>query len=85
MQPVDLLKSIAHISKLQPFEAYEIWLKLLEGATPDYPEESVRDILNNLVLKGPEGIRKAKEIISIYLKFGNERPLNWFHEIIEES
>lgn len=77
----ELLKSIARFSKRQPEEAYEIWQRLLEGACPDFPEEAIRTALANLVQAGPEGLRNAKEIVSAYLKVGNERPSSWLHEI----
>ncbi len=77
----ELLESIADFSQIQAFEAHEIWMKLLTGASPDYPEEAVREILINLVNKGHEGKRKAKEIVSEYLKKGNERPNTWLREI----
>ncbi|MDQ3563778.1 MAG: hypothetical protein M3436_06450 [Pseudomonadota bacterium] len=77
----DLLKSIAKISERQPLEAYEIWRRLLEGARPDFPEEAIRGALTNLVRVGPEGLRKAKEIVSEYLRGGNEQPTQWFREI----
>lgn len=78
----NLLKSIARISEQQPTEAYEIWLRLLEGARPDFPEEAIRDALTNLVRAGPEGIRNAKNIVSKYLKSGNEQPSQWLREIM---
>lgn len=78
----DLLKSIARISEQQPTEAYEIWLRLLDGARPDFPEEAIRAALTNFVRVGPEGIRKAKNIVSEYLKGGNEQPSQWLREIM---
>lgn len=77
----ELLKSIANISKNQPFEAHTIWLKMLEGACPDYPEEAVRKTLTNLVNQGHEGLRKARDVVSQYLKSGNERPAILLREI----
>jgi hypothetical protein len=77
----DLLKSIARISEQQPTEAYEIWLRLLDGARPDFPEEAIRAALNNLVRLGPEGVRKARNIVSEYLKGGNEQPSQWLREM----
>jgi len=77
----ELLKSIGAISKSQPFEAYAIWIKLLEGSTPDYPEEAIRETLSNLVAEGPEGIRKAKEIVSFYIRVANEKPANLLREL----
>lgn len=80
----DLLESIAKISEKQPFEAYEIWLKLLEKATPDFPEEAIRAALTNLIRVGPEGVRNAKTIVSEYIKGGNEQPALWLREITGE-
>lgn len=77
----DLLESIARISAKQPFEAYEIWLRLLEGTSSDFPEEAIKSALTNLVRVGPEGQRKAKDVVSKYIKGGNERPLQWLREI----
>ena len=76
-----LLESIAEISQKQPFEAHNVWMKMLEGSTPDYPEEAVRQIFINLLSKGPDGLRKAREVESEYLKKGNDRPSLWLKEI----
>ncbi len=81
----ELLKSIADISQTQPFEAHTIWMKMLEGSTPDYPEEAVREIFTNLIKQGAEGLRKAREAESEYLKKGNNRPSNWLREIKQEA
>jgi len=80
-----LLKIIADISQTQPFDVYPIWMKMIEGASPDYPEEAVRQILTNLVKQGSEGLRKAKDVVSEYLKSGNEHPATWLREITKEA
>jgi hypothetical protein len=77
----DLLEMIARTSKAQPREAYEIWLKLLESTSTDFPEEAVRTALKALAQSGAEGIRQAKDIVSAYLKGGNERPSIWLREL----
>lgn len=77
----NLLKSIANLSNKQPFEANEIWLKILEGATPDYPEEAIRQMLTNLVSCGDDGKRAARETVSEYLRQGVERPSMWLQEL----
>lgn len=77
----DLLEMIARTSKAQPREAYEIWIKLLEGTCTDFPEEAVQTALKNLSQSGPEGRRLAKDIVSEYLKGGNERPSIWLKEL----
>lgn len=77
----DLLEMIARISMAQPREAYEIWRKLLEITCTDFPEEAVRTALKNLSQSGVEGMRLAKDVVSAYLKGGNERPHIWLKEL----
>jgi len=81
----ELLTSISENSEAQPFEAHEIWMKMLAGSNPDYPEEAVREIFTNLLKVGHEGLRKAREIESEYIKVGNERPSLWLREIRQET
>lgn len=78
----DLLRSIARISERQPSEAYDIWSRLLDAAQPDYPEEAIQTALANMVRAGNEGIRNVKEIVSQYLKHGNEDPSKLLRQII---
>ena len=78
----DLLEMIARTSKAQPQEAYEIWRKLLENTCTDFPEEAVRTALQALAQSGTEGKRQAKDIVSAYLKGGNERPSVWLKELM---
>lgn len=75
------LRNLAHISEEQPFEANEIWQKMLEGAAPDYPEWAIRRILTNLVSKGREGQRAARKTVSLYVEKGVHRPADWLREI----
>ena len=70
----ELLKNLARLSDNQPKEAQSIWIKMLEKSYPDYPTEAVEKILRNLVAEGREGLRLARETVSIYLKVANERP-----------
>ncbi len=77
----EMLECLAVISKKQPFEAHSIWMMLLESSTSDYPEEAIREILTNLVNKKPEGLVKAKEAVSVYLRVANGRPKEWLREI----
>lgn len=79
----DLLEMIARTSKAQPREAYEIWLRLLENTCTDFPEEAVRTTLQALAQSGAEGMRQAKDIVSAYLKGGNERPSIWLKELVD--
>lgn len=78
----DLLRSIARISDHQPHVAYEIWRCVLDKAQPDYPEEAIQATLANLVRVGPEGVRKAKDIVDQYLKGGNEGPFKVLREVM---
>lgn len=80
-----LLESISEISEQQPFEAHEIWMEMLKGSKPDYPEEAIRNIFTNLLKKGPKGLSKAREAESEYLKNGNDKPSVWLKEIRNEK
>lgn len=62
-----------------------IWLAILASYTHDYPEESIRQILTNLMAMGPEGERKAKEVVDAYLGHGIERPRMWLMEIKKQG
>jgi hypothetical protein len=73
------------MSDEQPFEANDIWLRMLEGAPADYPEEAIRRILKNLVSRGDEGQRSARETVSVYLEQGVEQPSIWLKEIANQS
>lgn len=77
----DLLKSLARISESQALEAQKVWLKMLDSYSYDYPDDAIRQILKNLIVLGPEGERKAKEIVDAYLRHGIERPRTWIGEI----
>jgi len=81
----DLLKNLAEISDTQPFEAHVIWMRMLEKTVPDYPEDAIRKLFKNLLREGSEGLRKAREVESEYLKKGNDRPSHWLKEIREET
>jgi O-methyltransferase involved in polyketide biosynthesis len=81
----ELLESMANLSKKQPFEANEIWLKVLEGSAPDYPEEAIQQILSNLIASGDEGKRLALKTVSEYLKKGIERPSILLRELMNNS
>ncbi len=78
----DLLKSIAKISKTQPYEAYQIMLKMLEETHPDYPEDAIRLIFSNLTAAGAKGLNWSKIIVDRYLKKGISRPFNILNEIL---
>jgi hypothetical protein len=79
----EMLRNIAVISARQPFEAHEIWMRMLEFATPDYPQEAIQEILRNLVAQGPDGVRKANEAVDVYLKVANDGPAVWLRQILE--
>lgn len=77
----DLLESLARISESQALEAQKVWLKMLDSYSYDYPDDAIRQILKNLIVLGPEGKRKAKEVVDAYLRHGIERPRTWLEEI----
>jgi hypothetical protein len=70
----DLIENIARLSENQPAETYQLWRHILEFGAPDYPQQDIGKALANLVRRGPEGMRQAKDIASRYLRHGNERP-----------
>lgn len=78
----DLLVMISRISKAQPNDAYDIWKKMLEVTSSDFPEEAVRGALENIANSGSDGVRYAKDIVSAYLRAGNEQPAIWLQEEI---
>ncbi len=80
-----LLKDLARISLSQPLEVQKIWLKMLDNYSPDYYEESIKQILANLIAEGSEGKRKAKEIVDAYIRHGTERPRKWLMEITQQG
>ena len=53
-------------------------------SSPDYPEESVKKIFKNLIKKGSNGLRKAREAESEYIKNGNDGPSLWLKEVKQE-
>lgn len=80
----EILEGIARISDKYPIAAYEIWLRVLEGSRPDFPDEAIRQSLRNLVKHGADGLRNAKRIVDQYIKGGNERPAEMLTAIISE-
>ena len=69
-----LLEGLAKLSKEQPFEANDIWLKMLERSSEHYPEEAIQRILKNLIARGSEGERLARDTVSRYIEKGIEEP-----------
>ena len=69
-----LLEGLARLSKEQPFEANDIWLKMLERSSEHYPEEAIQQILKNLIACGSEGERLARNTVSKYIEKGIEGP-----------
>ena len=78
----DLLQNLAEISDTQPIEAQQVWIKMLESYSYDYPEEAFRRIFKNLLDLGADGQRKAKEVVDAYIRHGYERPRMWLSEIM---
>ncbi len=69
-----LLEGLAKLSEEQPFEANDIWLKMLERSSEHYPEEAIQQILKNLVACSSEGERLARNTVSKYIEKGIEGP-----------
>ena len=79
------LEAIARISATQPNDAFDIWKAMLEGTTPVYPEEDIRETLANLVKSGNDGRRDAETIVSTYIQQGCEGPSVWLREIKKQQ
>ena len=58
---------------------------MLEGTTPVYPEEDIRETLANLVKSGNDGRRDAETIVDTYIKRGSEYPAAWLREIMKQQ
>ena len=69
-----LLEGLARFSKERPFEANDIWLKMLERSSEHYPEEAIQQILKNLIAQGSKGERQALCTVSKYIEKGIEGP-----------
>lgn len=67
-----VLEGIARLSNNQPMEAAEIWGALLARATPSWPSEAIETALKNIVAVGPDGKRRAKQLVENYIRAGNE-------------
>jgi len=76
-----LLESLALISESQPLEVQNIWLKMINPTIRDYPPDAIRKILQDIITSGPEGERKAKEVVDAYLKQGIDRPSTFLREL----
>ncbi len=77
----ELLNSLSRISDKQPLEAQKLWHEMMSVPSYDYPDDAIKNILKNLVALGPQGKRKAREITSVYLEYGSDRPMLWLDEI----
>ena len=74
------------ISESQPLEASQIWKSMLLLSLPADPENSIRNILKNVVKEGHEGKVRAREITNIYIeKGGNGTPYKWLCEVLDNQ
>ena len=76
-----LYEWLEKISAYQPEHAFKIWSRMLsESIPPVNPEDSVKNILGNLVKEGHEGIMNAECIADAYLKGEEILPNKWLIE-----
>jgi hypothetical protein len=75
-----LMENIAKVSEKQPDEAFQIWMRILERDTPDFPPEAIKTSLLNIYNSGNDGIRNATTIASKYIATGNEQPNQWLND-----
>ena len=76
-----MMEALASLSASQPFEVHSIWMKILERSAPSFPKESILQILSNLLGKGANGRRKARDAVSRYISYGVEEPAEWLAEL----
>jgi hypothetical protein len=74
-----LMENVAKVSEKQPDEAFQIWMKILEKDTPNFPPEAIKTSLLNINKSGNDGIRNAKAIASKYIATGNDQLNQWLN------
>lgn len=79
----EFLKTLARISRKQPAEAYELWLPLLTGGAPDYPDAVIFETIGNIAQFQPSGLRMAKHIVSQYLRHGQVSFARALQEVVD--
>ncbi|SMN01661.1 hypothetical protein SPONL_2217 [uncultured Candidatus Thioglobus sp.] len=77
-----LLKSLARLSDKFPFGVGEVWKKMLVNRLDDYSDKAIKTMFRNLICKGSNGKRVAKEIADLYLRHGSSRPNEWLTKIL---
>lgn len=80
----DLIRELARLSNSQPFEAQSVLIEILHTSHFYYPEDEVKKIMDNLILQGVDGLRKAKNIADAFLSQGVEDAYTWLNELKEK-
>ena len=78
-----ILEWLEKVSRSQPLEASQVWKAMLRESLPLYPEESLRNILGNILEMGHKGEVLARRIVEIYTKRQSSGPSKWLLEIRE--
>ena len=73
------MKIVAKVSEKQPDEAFQIWMRILERDTPDFPPEAIKTSILNIKKSGNDGNRNAKAIASKYISTGNDQLNQWLN------
>ena len=81
----DMFESLARVSRDQPLEAQEVWIEMVRSHASDYPEDAIKELTANLVHAGPDGLRRAREVVDVYLEAGNDRPRSWLVEVVGDE
>ena len=76
-----MMENLARLSENQPEETFQIWMKILDRDTPEYPPEAIKTLLLNINKSGSEGIRNAKAIASKYIAVGNDQLSQWLKSL----
>jgi hypothetical protein len=80
-----VIKKLALLSEQHPLDAASIWIKMLEGATPFFPEDKMEILLGNIYRSGKGGEDKIKIIDELYLKKPNDIVHKMLKKIQEKS
>jgi hypothetical protein len=82
---IEVLEGIARISSKQPRESYELWLQVLDGSHPDFPDEALHRALENLIRSGPDGLRHAREVADRYILAGIDKPARIIRDLTKSA
>ena len=81
----DMIEWLETVSKRQPVESYEIWSSMIDLSLSSEPENSIKNLLKNIVEGGEAGISQAHNIVKKYAERGNVEPYQWLRKILKDE